>query len=251
MPLPLIVDSIDSVPEPLRANYVQHEGGKYRLDLEGYEDPANLKSALQKEREAAKAAAKQAKAWADLGKTPEEISALLAKQAQEEEAALKGAGQWDKLKAQMLDQHKAEISKRDEALTKSRARLERHLVDAQAVAAISAHKGVPTLLLPHVKAAVKVVEDGDELVVRVVDAAGNPRVNAKGEFLSIADLVGEMRQDAIFGRAFEPSGATGGGSRESTGGDLHKGKTVTRAQWDGMDHVARSKFSKDGGKVVD
>lgn len=250
MPLQLIVDSLDTIPEPMRASYVAHEG-KFRLDLDGYEDPANLKSALQKERDAAKAATKQAKAWADLGKSPEEISAMLAKAAQEEEAALKGAGQWDKLKAQMLDQHKAEIGKRDEALTKSRARLERHLVDAQAVAAIAAHKGVAALLLPHVKAAVKVVEEGDELVVRVVDAAGNPRVNAKGEFLGIADLVGEMRQDVIFGRAFEPSGATGGGSKDTPGAGASQKKTVTRAQWDDMDHLARSKFSKEGGKVID
>lgn len=249
MPLQLIVDTLDAVPEPLRPNYVEHEG-KFRLDLDGYEDPANLKSALQKEREAAKAATKQAKAWAELGKTPEEISALLSAQAKAEEEALKGTGQWDKLKTQMLDQHKAEISKRDEALSKSRQRLERHLIDAQAVAAIAAHKGVAALLLPHVKAAVKVVEDGDDLVARVVDVAGNPRVNAKGEYLTVADLVGEMRQDAVFGRAFEPSGATGGGSKESSAAAT-KGKTVTRAQWDGMDHFARSKFSKDGGKVVD
>ena len=217
MPLQLIVDSLDTVPEPLRPNYVKADDGKFRLDLDGYEDPSNLKSALQKEREAAKAASKQAKAWADLGNTPEEISALLAQHAKAEEEALKGAGQWDKLKAQMLDQHKAELAKRDEALGKSRSRLERHLVDAQAVAAIAAHKGVAALLLPHVKAAVKVVEDGDDLVVRVVDAAGNPRVNAKGDYLSIADLVGEMRQDVIFGRAFEPTGTTGTGSKESPG----------------------------------
>lgn len=251
MPLQLIVDSLDTVPEPLRPNYVKADDGKFRLDLDGYEDPSNLKSALQKEREAAKAATKQAKAWVDLGKTPEEISALLAKQAQEEEAALKGAGQWDKLKGQMLDQHKAELSKRDDALTKARARLERHLVDAQAVAAIAAHKGVSALLLPHVKAAVKVVEDGDELVVRVVDAAGNPRVNAKGEFLSIADLVGEMRQDAVFGRAFEPSGATGGGSKDTPGAGRTQGASKTRAEFEGLDAQARMKFIREGGQVKD
>lgn len=214
MPLPLIVDSLDAVPEPLRANYVQADG-KFRLDVDGYEDPTNLKSALEKERKAARDASRQAKAWADLGKTPDEIHALLeAQQRADEDKALKG-GEFEKLREQMNKAHQTELGKKDErigVLTKS---LERRLVDADATAAIAAAKGVPALLLPHVRAAVKVIEEDGEFVVRVVDQSGNPRVNGKGEFLSISDLVGEMRQSEVYGRAFEPSGVSGGGA---TGG---------------------------------
>jgi hypothetical protein len=95
--------------------------------------------------------------------------------------------------------------------------VERYLIDAQATAAIAEAKGVPALLLPHVKQAVKVVEEDGDYKVRVVDAAGNPRVNAKGEYLSIADLVSEMRQSEVFGRAFEGTGHSGSGAGQGSG----------------------------------
>ena len=53
MSLPFIVDSLDAIKEEHHALYVE-ENGKFRLDLEGYEDPKGLKSALQSERDAAK-----------------------------------------------------------------------------------------------------------------------------------------------------------------------------------------------------
>lgn len=53
MSLPFIVDSLDAIKEEHRALYVE-ENGKFRLDLDGYEDPKGLKSALQSERDAAK-----------------------------------------------------------------------------------------------------------------------------------------------------------------------------------------------------
>jgi len=57
MGLPLTTESLDSIDESLRSHYVE-DNGKFRLDLDGYEDPTNLKSALQKERDAAKNAQK-------------------------------------------------------------------------------------------------------------------------------------------------------------------------------------------------
>ena len=221
MALPFSTDSIDTIPEEHRGLYKQ-DGEKYVLDLTGYEDPIGLKSALQKEREAAKTATKQASAWASLGKTPEEIHALVEAQAQAERDKLVKGGEWDKLKAQMLEQHNKEREADKAAINAGKAAIERHLIDGQASTAIAAAKGVPVLLLPHVKAHVRVVEENGEYVVRVVDKLGNPRVDAKGEFLSIADLVGEMRQDAIFGRAFEASGTTGGGASGNPSGGNFK-----------------------------
>lgn len=221
MALPFSTDSIDTIAEEHRGLYKQN-GEKFVLDVDGYEDPVGLKSALQKEREAAKNANKQAAAWAALGKTPEEIQQLVEAQAQAERDKLVKGGEWDKLKAQMLEQQAKEREQLESKLKAKDSAIERHLIDGEAKAAIAAAKGVPTLLLPHVKAHVRVVEEGGEYVVRVVDKQGNPRVDGKGEFLSIADLVGEMRQDAVFGRAFEASGTTGGGAGGSPGGGNFK-----------------------------
>lgn len=246
MALQMFVESLETLPENVRSLYAQ-DGDKFRLQLDGYEDPAGLKSALQKERDAAKAAQKQAGAWAQLGKTPEEIQQLVEAQRKAEEEKLKGSGEWDKLKAQMLEQTAKEREQLESKLKAKDSAIERYLIDAQAVAAISEMKGVPALLLPHVKAAVKVVEDGGEYATRVVDAQGNPRVNGKGEFLSIKDLVSEMRQSEIFGRAFEPTGTTGGGAQ----GGAHSGgsKRMTQAAFDALPPKQRAARMAEGFEI--
>lgn len=248
MPLPFTVESIETVPEAQRGLY-KETNGKFVLDVDGYEDPAGLKSALVKEREAAKTAAKQVQAWTALGKTPEEIQALVEAQTQAEAEKLSKGGEWDKLKQQMADQHKAELGKKDERITTLTKSLERRLIDADATAAIAAAKGVPALLLPHVRGAVRVIEDGGDFKVQVVDAAGNPRVNGKGEFLSIADLVGEMRQSDVFGRAFDATGTTGGGAGSSN--VVNGSKTIKQADFDALRPTARAKAMADGVKVIE
>ena len=247
MPLPFAVDSIDTVPEAQRSLY-KESNGKFVLDVDGYEDPAGLKSALQKEREAAKTAAKQVQAWSALGKSPEEIQALVEAHAQAEAEKLGKSGEWDKLKQQMADQHKAELSKKDERIGTLTKSLERRLIDADATAAIAAAKGIPALLLPHVRASVKVIEEDGDFKVQVVDAQGNPRVNAKGEFLSIADLVGEMRQSDVYGRAFEPTGTTGGGASGGGGGGA---KVIKQAAFDALPPKQRAAKMAEGYTVVE
>lgn len=247
MPLPFTVEVIDSIPEPQRGLY-KESNGKFVLDVEGYEDTSGLKSALQKEREAAKSATKQAQAWASLGKSPEEIQQLLEAQRKAEEEKATKSGEWEKLKIQITDQHKTELSKKDERIQTLTKSLERRLIDADATAALAAAKGSPALLLPHVRQKVRVVEDDGDFRVQVIDEAGNPRVNSKGEFLSIADLVGEMRQSDIYGPAFEPTGTTGGGaaSRPASGS-----KTMTQSQFNALRPAERAKAMASGVTVVD
>jgi len=211
--LKLIVDSLDAVDEPLRELY-EEKDGKFALKVEGIEPTDGLKSALQKERADRAAYEKQVKAWQGLGKTPDEIKELLAAQEQAELAKAEKAGEWEKLRAQMNEKHDAALKAKDETISAMRARLNAELVDAKAVSAIAAAKGVPELLLPHVQRHVKV---DDEFNVHVVDAKGDPRVNEKGEPLSIADLISEMKASEVFGRAFEGSGQSGSGKQPGNG----------------------------------
>ncbi|MGL5004680.1 MAG: hypothetical protein ACRDAM_17205 [Casimicrobium sp.] len=248
MALKIEVDSLDTIPEASRSLYVEKDG-RFRLDLEGYEDPVGLKSALQKEREAAKTAAQQAKAWQSLGKTPEEIAALVeASKKAEEEKALKG-GEWEKLKEQMKKQQQEELTKKDQQLSAKDKALTRHLVDAQAVAELATAKGSTALLLPHIRSMVKVIEEEGDYVVRVVDAAGNPRVNGKGEFLTIKDLVSEMRQSDDYSRAFEPTGTTGSGVSGS--GATGSSKVIKKDAFDALRPAERAKRIGEGYKVID
>lgn len=214
--LKMTVDSLEAIDETLRDFYEQ-DGDKFKLKVEGIEPVDGLKSALQKERADRAAAEKQAKAWSAVGKTPDEIKELLAAQEKADEDKATRAGEWDKLKAQMNEKHQTELKSREDKIAAMQSTLERHLIDATATAAIAAEKGVPDLLLPHVQRHVRVVDEDGEFAVKVVDARGDPRVDAKGEPLTIADLVKEMKASEIFGRAFEASGNTGSGKQPGSG----------------------------------
>jgi hypothetical protein len=118
----------------------------------------------------------------------------------------------DKIKADH-DKRVAEVSAQSqEQVVKMQGALERYLVDQAATAALAEMKGSIQLLLPHVKAHTKVVQDGEEYVVRVVDAQGDFRSNGKGGFMTVKDLVAEMKTLDTFGRAFDSETAGGTGS---------------------------------------
>lgn len=216
MALPFSVESLDNVPENLRELYAETDNG-YRLNVDGYEDPSNLKSALQKEREAAKKYSRELEGWKKTGKSPDEIADLLLQAEKADEDKAKNAGEWDKLKDQLMEKHNRELSTREEALKGMKSTLESYLVDAQAASAISEHKGVTQLLMPHVKAAVKVIDEDGQYKVRVVNDRGEPRINDKGEYMTINELVSEMRQSEVYGRAFESSAKAGSGANPAGG----------------------------------
>jgi hypothetical protein len=249
MALALSVDKLDSVPEALRALYTEKDG-KFRLDVEGIEDTTGLKSALDKERKDRSAFEKQVKAWQGIGKTPDEIAELLREQEERTTHDAEKKGEWDKLRAQMNEKHEAALKAKDADIVKMRATLEKHLVDSQAVTEIAKLKGVPELLLPHVQRQVRV---DDEFKVTVVDAKGDPRVNGKGEPLSIADLIAEMRQHEVFGRAFDGSGKSGSGTPPNgrTGGTGNDKKEIKRSDFDALDPLMRHKAMQQGLAVVD
>ena len=209
--LKLTSQEFAALEEPMKSLYTE-SNGEFLLGVEGLEDTAGLKTALAKERLAAKEYEKMAKQFQGLGKSPEEIAELVKNQAEADKLALEKKGEWDKLKANLLETHKVDLAKKDEEVTSMKKTLESYLVDAAAVEAIASAKGVPQLLLPHVKSSVRVMEDAGKYLVRIVDKDNSPRMNAKGDFLTIKDLVDEMKQSEVFGRAFEASGNTGSGT---------------------------------------
>lgn len=209
-------------------SFYNEQDGQYVLSVEGVEDTSGLKSALKKEREARAEYEKYAKNFQTLGKSPEEISELLRSQEEAEKSRLEQKGEWDKLKAQLLESHSKEMKAQQEAVNKMKQTLESYLVDANATEAIASAKGIPQLLLPHVKSAVRVVEEDGKYQVRVLGKDGTPRMNSKGEFLGIRDLVGEMRDSEVFSRAFEGSGTTGSGSPSARTSSTSKPFVISR-----------------------
>lgn len=118
----------------------------------------------------------------------------------------------DKIKREH-EQRVAEVAQASEQkVVKMQGALERYLVDQAATAALASAKGSVDLLLPHVKSHTKVVQDGEDFVVRVVDSAGDFRSNGKGGFMTVGDLVAEMKTQETFGRAFESETPSGTGA---------------------------------------
>lgn len=214
------VADLNAVPEPFRAMYQPTEGG-YAMPAEVFEhlDTTGLRSGLDKERKRASEAEKSIKSWKALGaETPEDIQAKL--QALQDDLAKKGGheGQLEKLKAELQSNHSKELQAREEQLTGMRRTLESYLVDSEAQRALAEAKGSAALLLPIIKNTAKVVEVDGKYVVRILDAEGDPRYNSKGDLMTVNDLVQEFKLHKEYGKAFEPSGTSGGGTRPGTTG---------------------------------
>lgn len=84
--LKMVLENLEGLSEAQQAFYAKSDDGKFRLQLEGYEDPKGLKSALESERTARKEFEKKLKSYGDL--SPEDaarLAALRAKLGDDEE----------------------------------------------------------------------------------------------------------------------------------------------------------------------
>lgn len=163
----------------------------------------------------AKAAKKALEAYK--GVDPAKYRELEAAAAEAERKQAEATGDWKTREAQLLTKHQQEVDARETRIKTLSGALERRLVDAEATSAIAEAKGSPKVLLPHIKAHVRVIEEDGEYVVQVVDTKGNPRIgDSKGNPMTIAQLVEEMKQDPEFARNFEGTGSSGGGATRST-----------------------------------
>jgi hypothetical protein len=227
--LKAIVDSIDDLPEPIKALYkqIEDEGdlkGKWLLQVEGVngfslEDVAGLKNALV----ATKGELEQARAAVDgfkgldakkVRKDLQELERLKKLNPETEADRLAEA----KIAAQveaLSQQHATEIEVRNKRETTLMGEINRVLVDNEARAAILEAKGVPELLLPTMRSRLKVVETDGKFGVQVLNDRGNQDYVVKGGNTvpsTIADLVAKFKADPKFGRAFDASERSGGGA---------------------------------------
>lgn len=144
---------------------------------------------------------------------PEEYKRLKADADTRAEEEAKRAGQWDKLKGDLVSRHEKTVSELNSQLSSKTKELEDYIVTSSAIGEIAKADGVPELLLPHVRNALKLENEGGKYVVRVVDGDGSARVGGNnGEYMTVAQLLAEMKQSDIFAPAFRGSRATGGGA---------------------------------------
>ena len=229
MTLKMKLQTLDGLEDSIKALYRKTDTG-YVLDADGEpaDEVAGLKSALQKEKQEML----ELKQKLD-GLSKNELAELkrLKKVAEEaERERLERDGNWEAVKSQMLKKHQEELEAVNSRVAGLQGQLERVLVDQAALEAITSNKGNPKLLLPIVKASLRLVEENGQQVVRVVNAQGQPIVaNAKGDAMTIAGYVESLRAEPDYQAAFAASGASGGGSQSGASGGVDPRKPVS--QW--------------------
>lgn len=122
MALAMTLSSLDGVDDAVKGLYVAGDDGSYRLDLDGYEDPKGLKSALDKERTAAKDAARKLKEFETRfsGIDPEQVKIIMSKLENDEEAKLLAEGKLDDVVKKRLEKREADLQRQaQESLTKA------------------------------------------------------------------------------------------------------------------------------------
>ena|SRR3990167_6159815 len=212
MPLPLIADSLDTIPETARGAYAKGADGKFRLDAE-IEDTAGLKAnnaALKKEKDAL------AKRVAVLGdRTTEQVIADFEFAAKAREDAAKASGNYEELKRIQAE----ELKKRDAMIFDLTART---AADDAITAAGGKVKKLRDIVLKHVR----VLTVHGVPTATVVDAKGQPRIkDGQGTPFTLNDLVEELKADDDYANDFAASGASGSGARNE-GGALGRGGIV-------------------------
>lgn len=217
------VDTIDKVPEQFRGFYAASDAGFALQD--SFKATAGAVDGLNKSLKAARRDADEAKrnrpdvsGFAAVGQLlglegDEATSAEALKAAVERTIGESKDGKvnWDKMKKDLERGFQTQLQAKDGDLATMSKSLQKYLVTTSAVQALAAHKGAPELLLPHIQAKTKVIKEGDDYVVRVVDDSGDPRGNSSGGFMSVEDLVKEMKASPTFGRAFDSEATSGSG----------------------------------------
>lgn len=229
MGLPFERDNLDGLDDGVKSLY-KETNGKYRLDVDGYEDVSGLKAqrdALLTEKKQAQAKAREAEE--------------MAKAAAEEKARKDGdisalEKSWQEKLAAAENNHKSladSLTKQIHGLTVGQT--------ATKLATELAVTGSSDVLLPHIQSRLSVeIKDGVPSV-RVLDLQGKPS----------AMTIDELKQEFIANKAFAPliaaSKASGGGASGSGGSGTTK--TLTRNQFGLLNPSQQMDFIKSGGKI--
>lgn len=227
MKLALTLTSLEDLHEDLHDLYEKQDDGSFSLiPPEGFvsaddvEDTAGLKSALAKTRDEKRELARKLKNTSEkfAGFDMDEYEKLKGAETDAETAKLAAAGEWDKIKEQMITQHAADLQKERDENARLTRQLEAVQVDSKVVEAISKAGGNVELLKPHVRSRLQL--NTDDFTTTVLDDDGKtPKVDGDGNPVTIDTLISEMRKSDTYAGAFKASDQSGSGSDPGKAGD--------------------------------
>lgn len=221
-------DTLGKAPEGYRAAYVKGDDGKYRVSDQHrpfVDAIVGLGSALKNERGVSKTLKGQKDASAVIKEalgfdTVEEAKSKLDELTQQVATASKVDPA--KIKADIERNFNQALEAERQKTSAMQSTLNRYMVESAAVTALAAVKGNSKLLMPIIREQVELVADGEEYVVRVKDGQGDYRGNGRGGFMTVEDLVAEMRQSKDYGAAFESDTLGGSGGQGQRPGAMQQ-----------------------------
>lgn len=152
--------------------------------------------------------------WDDLGVDPDTVKQWKEERRNEEIRKAEEEGRYQDI-IDRTRQESQEIQEKAQAeVAKMKAQLESQLVDKNLTEAIAAEEGIPKLLQGIARNYVKTVQDETtgEYATKVIDEDGMPRVNDKGEEMSIRELVQSFKEDPDLSYAFKAPKTSGSGN---------------------------------------
>ncbi len=222
---------------------------------------ANLKSALQKERSFAANFKKSLSAFD--GITAEQASTAITElealkvdggtnQTRDEirlELETSYSKKFDVDKETLTKKYTTDIESKDTTIGTLTRQLEKHLIENASISAINEADGSTDLLLPLITQRAKVVTlDNGNLGIRILGDDGIERLSPKAgstDPMSISELVGELRADSKFGRAFKALGTSGSGANTSSSGFPSSGNGEVRLTREAAKNPANYRAAKE------
>lgn len=224
MALKLVIDKLEDVAEGVRTMYVEKDG-KFHLDVDGIEDTSGLKSALQKERDLAKASAKALKDMQEQfsGIDPAKVKEMMARLDNDGEAKLIAEGKIDEVVAKRTEKLQKELQKQVDAAhgeAKTAAerakKFEQRVLDnhiRQAAAKAGLHVNAVEDALFRGRSMFSLNDDGDAIQV---SSDGTIVLGKDGKTpFSPAEWLEGMKETAPH---WFPNGSSGGGGKGGKGG---------------------------------
>lgn len=248
MKLKLVVASLDEVDEAFRSLYTEKDGS-FHLAVDGVEDTSSLKSALQKERQAAKEARDAQKALEERYTGIEtQFNSLMSKMDKDGEAKLIAEGKIDevisrrseKLRTELqkqVDTAKAEVESQKKRTEKFSQRVLDNNIRAAAAQA-GLHKHAIDDALFRARTMFSVDDDGNAIQL---DMDGKPVFGKDGKTpYNPMEWLESMKDSAPHWFPASNSGGGAGGNKD-TGGN---GKTIKRSSFDAMSFDERAAVVK-------
>lgn len=230
----LELNDLDGVPEKYKPLYGREgDEGSFKIDkdLSKKLDVSGLTSALDKERKANTTSTKSLKAFQQYGETPSDVGTKIDELNEELSKGKDGKVNFEKMKMDLEKTHSEKLKTKDEEITQMKGTLNKYLIDSEASKILTQPEvaGSVGLLLPHIQRQTKVIEENGNFHVRVIDQDGDARSNGNGGFMTIGELVSEMKESPDYKRAFDATKQKGNDTPPGGGKPPTPGKTELSA----------------------